>query len=73
MSWKSYMKKVFSCNNTKSEYHAMALACAKIIWLHSLLNDILVSLPHLPIFLIDNIDAKELAHNPIFHARTKHI
>lgn len=60
MSWKSSKKKVMSCSIIKNVYHAMALACATLIWLQSLLVDLCISLPTAPILLTENVDTKAL-------------
>lgn len=62
-----------SRSKTKSEYRAIALACAELIWLRSLLVDLLISLKTTSVLINDNAGAKAFAHNLVFHARTKHI
>lgn len=51
----------------------MTLACAKVIWLRSLLANFLVTLATTLVIFTDNICAKTLDHNLMFHAMTKHI
>lgn len=44
-----------------------------MLWLRALLKDIGVPLASTPLLWCDNISAATLTHNPVFHARTKHI
>ena len=60
-------------SSAEAEYRAMAQATAEVTWLVSLLQELGVS--HLkPLTLhCDNQSALHIAHNPIFHERTKHM
>jgi hypothetical protein len=50
----------------------MANTTAELMWIQSLLQELQVPY-HTPTLLCDNLSAVSLAHNPILHARTKHI
>lgn len=65
--------KFFSRSITKYEYHVKALAFFELIWLKSLLVDMHISLYHAFMLYTDSTNANDLSHNPVFHARTKHI
>lgn len=52
---------------------ALTDATVELIWLHSLLKELQVSLRHPPILWCDNIGVTYLSANPIFHAGTKHV
>ena len=43
------------------------------MWIEQLFSELQFSLPQPPTLLYDNISARDMAHNPILHARTKHI
>ena len=45
----------------------------EIVWLHWLLVDIRVSLSHPTSMFCDNQSSVQIAHNSVFHKRTKHI
>jgi hypothetical protein len=62
-----------SRSSTESEYKAIANAFAKVIGIKSLLKELEVSLSRSPILYCDNIGAKYLTANPLYHAHTKHI
>ncbi|PNX67762.1 hypothetical protein L195_g055800, partial [Trifolium pratense] len=73
ISWKSKKQSRVSKSSTESEYRAMSTACSEIIWLRGLLAEI--GFPQhtaTPLFA-DNTSAIQIATNPVFHERTKHI
>ena len=51
----------------------MANATAEVMWVHKLLDELGISHPKAACLWCDNIGAKYLSENPVFHARTKHI
>uniref|UniRef100_A0A803NF93 Reverse transcriptase Ty1/copia-type domain-containing protein n=1 Tax=Cannabis sativa TaxID=3483 RepID=A0A803NF93_CANSA len=73
ISWCSKKQTVVARLSTESEYRALALATAEIIWIQSLLTEICIQTPSPSILLCDNLGAGSLASNPVFHAHTKHI
>ncbi|MDV3143398.1 MAG: Ty1/Copia family ribonuclease HI, partial [Sweet potato little leaf phytoplasma] len=44
-----------------------------VSWIRQVLKDLFVFLPQAPLLLCDNQSALQLAKNPIFHGRTKHV
>ncbi|KAG8503082.1 hypothetical protein CXB51_000899 [Gossypium anomalum] len=73
ISWKAKKQTTVSRSSSEAEYRALASTSCEIQWLRSLLRDL-----HLPIFgptalFCDNNSTLQLAANPIFHERTKHI
>ena len=51
----------------------MSAACAEVIWLRSLLDQLGFSQPTSTPLHADNRSAIQIAANPVFHERTKHI
>ena len=51
----------------------MAHATVEIVWLHCLLSDLGVPQSSPTTFYCDNRSAIQIAHNIVFHERTKHI
>lgn len=50
----------------------MTNTTAKVLWILSLLTELGIPF-HTPQLLCDNLSAVSIAHNPVLHARTKHI
>ena len=49
------------------------MAACEVAWLCKLLVDLCVEVPHKIVIYCDNLSSIQLARNPVFHARTKHI
>ena len=73
ISWKSKKQSVVARSTAEAEYRAMAHATAEIVWLRWLLSDMGVSLVTSTPLYCDNKSAIQIAHNSVFHERTKHI
>ncbi|KAM7496336.1 hypothetical protein LguiA_020750 [Lonicera macranthoides] len=73
ISWRSKKQTLVSRSSTEAEYPALADTTQEIVWLRWLLSDMGVP-QHLPTVLrCDNQSAIQIAHNDVFHERTKHI
>jgi len=57
----------------EAEYRAIAQGETEVLWLKFLFGELGYSCVHTPIVWSDNQAAKNIAENPIFHARAKHI
>ena len=73
VSWSSRKQNTVSRSSTESEYKAVANATAEMMWVQTLLRELGVNSPNAARLWCDNLGAKYLSSNPIFHARTKHI
>ena len=62
-----------SKSSTESEYRAMSAACSEAVWLRGLLAEIGFPQTTPTLLHADNTSAIQIATNPIFHKRTKHI
>jgi len=73
ISWKSKKQSTVSRSSTEAEYRALAALTCEVQWLHTLFTELNITF-HKPTSLYcDNRSVVYLAHNPIFHERTKHI
>lgn len=71
ISWRSKKQTVRS--STESEYRALADTTQELLWLCWLLKDMGVSLSPATVIHCDNQSSMKIAHNDVFHERTKHI
>ena len=60
-------------SSTKAEYRALADITSELLWLQWLLKDLGVSTSSVASLYCDNQSAIHIAHNDVFHERTKHI
>ena len=60
-------------SSTEAEYRALANTTSKPLWLRWLLKDLGMSTSSATPLYCDNQSAIHIAHNDVFHERTKHI
>jgi hypothetical protein len=73
ISWSSRKQPTVSRSSTEVEYKSVVNTGAELLWIQSLLRDLVLQLHYPPKLWYDNIGATYLSVNPIFHARTKHV
>jgi hypothetical protein len=73
ISWSARKQARVSRSSTEAEYKALVDTTAEITWVQKLLAELRVQHPPTARLWCDNIGAKYLTANPVFHARTKHI
>jgi histone deacetylase 1/2 len=73
ISWTARKQATVSRSSTEAEYKSLANATAELMWVQKLLTELKVRHPPAARLWCDNLGAKYLSANPIFHARTKHI
>ena len=73
VSWSAKKQPTVSRSSCESEYRALALTAAELLWLTHLLHDLRISLPQQPFLLCDNKSAIFLSSNPVSHKRAKHV
>ena len=73
ISWTARKQPTVSRSSTEAEYKALANATAEMMLIQKLLQELGVQHPSAALLWCDNLGAKYVSENPIFHARTKHI
>ena len=73
ISWSARKQATVSRSSTEAEYKAFADATAEMTWIQKLLGKLKILHPPMARLWCDNIGAKYLSANLVFHARTKHI
>ena len=73
ISWRCMKEDRVSKSSTEAKYRAMSTACSEIIWLRGLLEELGFPQTTSTPLHADNTSAIQIATNPVFHERTKHI
>lgn len=73
VSWKTKKQPTVSRSSAEAEYRSMAAITCELKWLKQLLGDLGVKHEKGMRLYCDSQAAIHIAHNPIFHERTKHI
>uniref|UniRef100_A0A2N9EYP1 Uncharacterized protein n=1 Tax=Fagus sylvatica TaxID=28930 RepID=A0A2N9EYP1_FAGSY len=73
ISWRSKKQSVVARSSTEAEYRALADTTAELLWLRWLLQDLGIDCSTAVPIHCDNQSAIQIAHNDVFHERTKHI
>ncbi|MCO5594094.1 hypothetical protein L7F22_048115 [Adiantum nelumboides] len=73
VTWSSKKKPIVALLSTEAEYSGAAVVACEVAWLEMLLQDLEIQVQNPVVMYCDNLSSIQLARNPIFHARTKHI
>lgn len=71
--WKSKKQSTISRSSAETEYRSMVASVLEVLWLVGICKELKIDIKTLIELLSDNIFAIQIAANPIFHERTKHI
>lgn len=72
ISWSSKKQSLVARSSAEAGYCSMAHTIAEVLWIQSLLHKLRI--PFLTLMLLcDNMSAVLVSHNPVLHARTKHL
>ena len=72
VSWISRMQRCTALSTTEAEYVAANEVCKEVLWLSRLVGELGFT-KDTPVLHCDSQSAIQLARNPVFHAKTKHI
>ena len=73
ISWRSKKQSLTARSSTEAEYRALADTTQELLWLRWLLSDMGAPQSDPTPLWCDNTSAIQIAHNDVFHERTKHI
>ncbi|GAA0147674.1 hypothetical protein LIER_36563 [Lithospermum erythrorhizon] len=73
VSWKTKKHVTVACSSAEAEYRSMVAVTCELKLLKSLLNNLGISHPTEMTLFCNSQSTLHLAHNPMFHERTKHI
>lgn len=73
VTWVSQKQRCVALSSCEAEFMAATAAACQAIWLRKLLGEITDSYVGPVVLFIDNKSAIDLAKNPVFHGRSKHI
>ncbi|MCO5588484.1 hypothetical protein L7F22_042441 [Adiantum nelumboides] len=72
VSWRSRLQTCVTQSTTEVEFIAVSEACKEAIWLGRLVIDLRIK-EETPMLHCDNQSAIQLARNPVYHSKTKHV
>ncbi|MCO5597768.1 hypothetical protein L7F22_051850 [Adiantum nelumboides] len=72
ISWRSRLQDCITQSTTEAEYVVANEACKEAIWLGRLVADLRIKVD-MPELYRDSQSAIQLAKNPVFHSKTKHV
>ncbi|KAJ9535774.1 hypothetical protein OSB04_un001074 [Centaurea solstitialis] len=73
VTWRSKKQHVVSRSSAEAEFRSMALGICEALWLKRLLQDLGRPIQKPIQLFCDNKSARDIAHNPVHHDRTKHV
>jgi hypothetical protein len=73
ISWQSKLQTTVATSSMESEYMAMYAGIQELVWIRGVLKELQRPLSEPTPFLVDSKSAQDLAQNPVYHARSKHI
>ncbi|PKU60661.1 putative mitochondrial protein [Dendrobium catenatum] len=73
ISWSAKKQETVAKSSTEAEYRSVSAASSEVLWLRRLLAEFHIPQTSPTTIYYDNTSAIALAHNPVFHAHTKHI
>nr|XP_016455406.1 PREDICTED: uncharacterized mitochondrial protein AtMg00810-like [Nicotiana tabacum] len=73
ISWKSKKQSTVSRSSTEAEYRSMTAVTSELVWLVRLLKELGLTVKEPVMLHCDSKAAMQIAANPVYHDRTKHI
>jgi hypothetical protein len=73
VTWSSKKQPTVALLSTEAEYRGAAMAACEVAWLCKLPGDLGLHVDRQVVIYCGTLSSIQLARNPVFHARTKHI
>jgi len=73
VTWSNKKQLIVALSSTEAEFKGAAMVACEVVWLHKLLGNLGLHVDRQVVIYCDNLSNIQLARNPVFHARTKHI
>ena len=73
ISWQSKLQTTVAVSSMESEYMALFAGIQELVWIRGVLKELERPLGEPTPFLVDSKSAQDLAGNPVYHKRSKHI
>ncbi|OMO82468.1 Integrase, catalytic core [Corchorus capsularis] len=73
ISWSSKKQKTVARSSTEAEFRSIAATVSELTWIQSIMSELQVRTPKVPLVLCDNASATYTCANPVFHTRMKHL
>lgn len=73
ITWCSTKQEIVALSSCEAEFMAATEAAKQAVWLEELLSEVMNEVCIRVIIRVDNKSAIQLARNPVFHGRSKHI
>ena len=71
--WRTKKQPIVAKSSSEVEYRALGTATCELQWLAYLLEDLGITCTRQAVLYCDNRSAVDIAANPVFHKRTKHL
>ena len=73
LSWQSKLQPTVATSSMQSEYQSLYAGMQEIVWLRGVLAEVSLPFCEPTPFFLDSQSAQDLATNPVYHKRSKHI
>ncbi|MCO5568144.1 hypothetical protein L7F22_021840 [Adiantum nelumboides] len=73
ITWNTKKQPTVALSSTEVECRGAAVAACEVAWLELLLGNLGIQLQRPVVIHCDNLSSIQVAQNPMFHARTRHI
>ena len=73
LSWQSKLQPTVATSSMQSEYQSLYAGMQELVWLRGVMGELGLPLSKPTPFFLDSQSADDLATNPVYHKRSKHI